>query len=142
MAAVLDACTLIQFIEETHARHEDTVELLASLNDDFLTTAVTLAEVLVGAVRVGRASDAIDRICTGLGVQVVDGPNTTDQSTDGRVEWALIAATSRAQATPRIGIADAIVLATAAAGGHSVITFDAGLRAACVAHQVPILPRQ
>ena len=132
MPAVLDANTLIQYLEATHARNAETAALLASIDDDFVVCGVTLAEVLVGAHRTDTAEVVLAAVLDTLQATVLDGTGA---------QWAGAVATIRARAGNRLALADAYCLATAIAHHGYVVTFDAALRAACQGEGVEILPR-
>ncbi len=56
---VLDASVLIGYFDSRDAHHGAAVELLErEVDDDFSASVLTLAEVLVGPARAGRAGDA------------------------------------------------------------------------------------
>ena len=128
---VLDANVLIQFTESQHKRHDETVKLIAAVAAPLLVNNVTLAEVLVGAVKVGAEERVLQRIVSGLRVQLFDGIGA---------EWSLLVAELRANAKPKISIPDAIVLATAIEVNGQVLTFDGGLAKAAREHRRLYVP--
>ncbi|MDR1998498.1 MAG: PIN domain-containing protein, partial [Frankiaceae bacterium] len=131
MVAVLDANTLIQYVEKDHPRHAETVDLLASIEDDFVVAGVNLAEVLVGAVRADRGHAVLASIIDSLGAEIHDGRGA---------EWAMRVATLRAAVSPAISLPDAYCLATALVTQGSVVTFDASLRASSISRGVQVHP--
>ena len=57
---VLDASVLIAYLDDSDAHHQPAVTLLErEIDDDFSANTLTLAEVLVGPTRSGRADDAL-----------------------------------------------------------------------------------
>ena len=56
---ILDASVLIAHLENRDSHHDRATDvLLANSDDEFGSSTVTLAEVLVGAIRVGRGDQA------------------------------------------------------------------------------------
>lgn len=112
---VLDASTLIAWMESTDAFHPDAVRLLADATgagEGLAVHSVTLAELLVGNVRAGDEEQAYQDM-TSAGIAVVDAPGDL---------WPVHLA--RVRQHSGLKTPDAIVLATATALGATVATFD------------------
>ena len=116
-ATVMDASVLIAVVEPTDVHHARAVALMTALGPKAMTVhPLTLAEVLVGAVRKGN------------GPQVAAAVGAAGVSTQpGDVVTPLAVATTRVESGLRLP--DAIVLATAQALGADLATFDATLAA-------------
>ncbi|MGH9055319.1 MAG: type II toxin-antitoxin system VapC family toxin [Acidimicrobiales bacterium] len=57
---VLDADVLIGYLDNDDAHHDSAISLLErEIDDDFVASSLTLAEVLVGPTRAGRVLDAV-----------------------------------------------------------------------------------
>lgn len=71
---VLDASVLIGHFEPADSHHDDAAALLkAHLTDSFASSVVTLAEVYVGASRVGQA-DRLDQLLAQLAIRSLELP--------------------------------------------------------------------
>ena len=71
---VLDASVLIAHLESSDTHHARATALLLDYSDDeFGCSAITLAEVMVGAVRVGRG-DHVRNALDDMGVQPIGLP--------------------------------------------------------------------
>jgi len=116
---VLDASVLIGYLEEGDPHHQEAVELLVELSDQYLfVPAFTWAEVLVGAVKLGKVETAVDWINRKLGVAIAN-PEGAD--------WPLQLAEMRARTN--LKMPDASLLATAEVLNAEVATFDSKLTA-------------
>lgn len=113
---VLDASVLIGYLETEDAHHGRAEELLASrIDDDFVASVVTLAEVLVAPARTGRTA-VVEAALSDLEV----------------TELALPADAARELAELRAGtgltMPDCCVLLAAESHGAALATFDTRLR--------------
>ena len=60
---ILDASVLIAHLESSDSHHDRATDiLLENCDDEFASSTVTLAEVLVGAIRAGRGEPARDAL--------------------------------------------------------------------------------
>jgi predicted nucleic acid-binding protein len=85
---VLDASVLIAYFGAADAHTEDAVGLLEQADDLALST-ITLAEVLVGATRSGRARDLLEALAE-MGVEEVPlGPSAAEALARLRIETGL-----------------------------------------------------
>lgn len=113
---VLDAGVLIGLLDSGDAHHSAAVALLEGQSPPYLVHALTLAEVLVGPARRGRAEE-VARDLTGIGVQVAElGPDEPLDLARLRAEWGM-------------KMPDTCVLATAARYDTFLATFDRQLAA-------------
>jgi predicted nucleic acid-binding protein len=73
---VLDADVLIGYLDSDVAHHDAAMALLArEIDDDFVASSLTLAEVLVGPTRAGRVVDALSAL---RGLEVSEQPLPAD----------------------------------------------------------------
>lgn len=113
---VLDASLLIAHLERADVHHTRATELLlAHADDEFASSAVTLAEVLVGAVRAGRGESARDALAD-LGVRAI--------GLEADAAWEL----ARLRVLTGLKLPDCCVLYAAQVQAPArVATFDAAL---------------
>ena len=122
---VLDASVIIPFLRPSHSHHDRAVALFSTMYGNYLfVPALNWAEVLVGAINIGKVGEVEDRIQRKLGVAVAN-PDGAD--------WPMQLAQMRART--KLKMPDAFVLATAEAlseevGRVKVATFDKKLAAA------------
>lgn len=126
---ILDASVLIAHLETGDSHHARATDILRdNCDDQFASSAVTLAEVLVGAVRAGRGDHARDAL-TELQIQSL--------GLDPDAAWEL------AQLRVRTGLKlpDCCVLyAARIQPPAAVATFDARLAAGAAALGIGIVP--
>ncbi|MBI4897407.1 MAG: PIN domain-containing protein [Actinobacteria bacterium] len=120
-STVLDAGVLIGFVKSDDSHHRDAVEALAKIaaaGEEMVLCAVTFAELMAGAYR--RGPKSVRHV-----LQVVDTlPRLRIVPADRRV--STYAARIRARSR-RLGLADAFVVATAAAEkADRILTTDHG----------------
>ena len=111
---VVDASVLIAFLDPSDVHHVAAVEMLADAAPPLVVHPVTAAEVLVAPVRNGVA-DAVWADLVAIGVEIDDIPMDPLQLARLRVETGC-------------KLPDCCVLASAAAHGVPVATFDERLR--------------
>ncbi|MCP3801748.1 PIN domain-containing protein [Allokutzneria sp. A3M-2-11 16] len=70
---VLDACALIAYLDRDDAHHQRTLDLLLDVQHELTTSALTLAEALVGPIRFGKETEA-RKALDSLGVRGLDIP--------------------------------------------------------------------
>lgn len=125
---VLDASVLIAHLDPADAHHQAaTGILLGAESGQMLVHTLTLAEVLVGAVRVGRGAAMHDDLLA-AGIEIAEHD-------DGE---ALRLAELRAGS--RLKMPDCCVLDVAVRYDAAVATFDAALAAAAARYGVPVQP--
>ncbi|MCJ1715392.1 PIN domain-containing protein [Curtobacterium sp. VKM Ac-2922] len=125
----LDANVLIARWDQFDSTHERAVEVLDHHEwDEFITPAVTLAEVLVRPVRRAWADQYLRRI-DALGVLVV--PVEDDDA----------AGIASLCAHHRLAIPDAVALHTAMMTSDALVTFDAKLARVARAIGFPVIDR-
>lgn len=114
----LDASVLIAHLTSTDAHHSAATGLLVEAEPgSLLVHPITMAEVLVGAVRVGRANLLREDLRrAGMTVVVLDA--------DAPLRWAEL------RATTRLKLPDCCVLDLALHHRASLATFDSTLAAA------------
>lgn len=114
---VLDASVLIGHFESTDVHHRRASRLLtANAAEEFASSAVTLAELYVGAARAGR-SDRLTELIRRLGVRALELPAEAAQRLG-----AIRAATG-------LKLPDCCVLYAAETSRAAVATFDRPLAA-------------
>jgi predicted nucleic acid-binding protein len=116
---VLDASVVIAHLASHDAHHPAARTFFEHhLDDDFVVHTMTLTEILIGPIRVGRASFAEQQLAD-LGV----------------VEWAPTdgaARLARLRVETKLRLPDCCVLDTALSNGASLATFDSELARAAV----------
>ncbi|HEX3932539.1 MAG TPA: type II toxin-antitoxin system VapC family toxin [Nocardioides sp.] len=122
---VLDASAIVAALKGTDAHHQRASRILQG-DRQFLAHAVTLAEVLAGGARVGRA-DAIRETLVGLGVA------EADRVCDEAISLA------RLRAESRLRLPDCCALLVAQAHGAPLATFDERLAQVARARGVTVL---
>jgi predicted nucleic acid-binding protein len=114
---VLDASVLIALFHPGDAHHERIVGALRALREEFAASSITLAEVLVDAVRVGDVAEMRGNLRR-LGVrEVLLGPDAPLRLAELRVQTGL-------------KLPDCCVLLAAQERGDALLTLDARLDAA------------
>ena len=112
---VVDASVLIALLDAGDAHHANARSIAAAhASEGFLIHPVTLAEVLVGAVRNGRGTQRVSEL-TAMGVLAAE-PDPTEP---------LFLAELRVNTG--LPLPDCCVLSTALSVGASIATFDARL---------------
>lgn len=125
---VLDASVLIAHLDPADAHHEAATEILLRGEPGLmLVHTLTLAEVLVGGVRVGRGAAMHDDLLA-AGIEIAEHD-------DGE---ALRLAELRAWS--RLKMPDCCVLDVAMRYDAAVATFDAALAATATRYGVPVQP--
>jgi predicted nucleic acid-binding protein len=123
---ILDASTLIGYLDEQDALHERAERaLLAHAADAFCASVVTLAEVLVGPARRGRVS-LVQQALSDLMVVPVE-PRTGDEATLAEL---------RARTT--LKLPDCCVLSSARLMHADILSFDERLLSAAKTEGIPI----
>ncbi|MGU3409325.1 type II toxin-antitoxin system VapC family toxin [Microbacterium sp. M1A1_1b] len=126
---LLDANVLIARCNPTDSSHHRAVEVLDHHDwDEFLTTAVTLAEVLVRPVRDSWLDECLIQV-ESLGLLVVP---VEDDDVVGIAELT---------AVHRLSAPDAVVLHTAIMTSDALVTFDAKLARVAQAIGFPVIDR-
>jgi predicted nucleic acid-binding protein len=106
---VVDASALIAWLDDTDSHHQAAIDLLTEL-DGFVVHPITLAEVLVHPVRVGRAGQVLARL-EAIGMIVSALPIEPVALAELRVSTGL-------------KMPDVLVLACARAHDATIATFD------------------
>ncbi|MCD2441453.1 type II toxin-antitoxin system VapC family toxin [Agromyces sp. SYSU K20354] len=124
---VLDASVVIAHLAAGDAHHARATEFFREhAGDEFVVHTLTLTEILVGPMRVGRGADAT-RALASLGIG----------------EWAPPAGSAARLAQLRVDsglkLPDCCVLDVAVESRHPLATFDARLAEAAVALGVPVV---
>ena len=125
---VLDAATLVAFLDRDDQHHAEAVQLLVDhAGEPLLTSALNRAEVLVAPTRTGRLGEALAALET-LQVEEVPFPEN--------------AATALAELRVRAGstMPDSCVLLVALRRSAAVATFDERLRRSAEACELRVLP--
>lgn len=124
---VLDASVVIAFLESTDAHHDTATQVIADTAPGALFVhPVTLAEILVGPARFGRAAEVqADLLAAGIAVAPYH---------DGE---PLLLASLRA--TTARTMPDCCVLATALQLGAALATFDKALAATAEQRRVTVV---
>jgi predicted nucleic acid-binding protein len=123
---VLDASVLIGYLDGNDAHHSPAAALLvAAVDDDLAANPLTLAEVLVGPIRMGRL-DAVSEVLQDLGVAEVAFPSDT------AVRLA------RLRAETGLKLPDCCVLLSAEVAGAGIASFNDRLQAAAEQHGLPV----
>lgn len=125
---VVDASVLIAHLNPRDVHHEAATQLLlTAASEALLAHTITLAEVLVGGVRVGREA----QLCTDLesiGIRAADHDD---------LEPLRLA---RLRASSGLKLPDCCVLDAALENSASLATFDVALAAAARERGVPVHP--
>ena len=123
---VLDASTLIGFLDEQDALHERAERaFLAHAADAFCASVVTLADVLVGPARQGRVS-LVQQALADLMIVPIE-LRTGDEATLAEL---------RARTT--LKLPDCCVLASARTMHADILSFDERLLSAAKSERIPI----
>lgn len=121
---VIDADIVIRYLDVSHENHEAGLQAVERLLDRFVVIhPLTLAEVLVGAIRANDETGALADIRESIGASVY-------QEEAAPEVWARRLAQTRFSAKPQLRTPDAVVLDTAIQIGGLVATFDQRLSAA------------
>ncbi|MDR1851522.1 MAG: PIN domain-containing protein [Propionibacteriaceae bacterium] len=113
MSIVLDANILIALQKEQDAHHQKAQALLLEPGD-FLVHPLTMAEVLVGGVRIGQGAAMLEAILqAGIALSPADTPKPLDLA--------------EVQHSSGLKMPDAVVLACAKALGAKLATVDENL---------------
>ncbi|WP_166791825.1 type II toxin-antitoxin system VapC family toxin [Cryobacterium frigoriphilum] len=125
---VLDASVIIAFLNTSDVSHGASAVLLSqNLDRGFAVHPLTLAEVLVGGVRLGRASQLLADL-TEMGIGAL---------TPARDEPMLLA---ELRVTTGLTMPDCCVLVAALQESAPLATFDAALARAAVALGLRVVP--
>lgn len=109
---VLDASALIAYLNRSDAHHQRATALLQEHAEDvFVTSPITMAEVLVGPVRADTAESIMNRLA-----QIPIG--TVDLGTDAPLRLATL------QAHSALRMPDCCVLLAAEQVAAKILTFD------------------
>lgn len=115
---VVDANIIIRYLDASHENHKSGVKAIEALVDrKIVIHPLTLAEVLVGAIRAGDEAGALADIREVIGASVY-------QEQSPPVVWARRLANTRLNAKPQLRTPDAVVLDTAIQIDGLVATFD------------------
>ena len=125
---VLDASVLIAHLNPLDAHHDAaTGILLAAAPESLLVHTITLAEVLVGGMKIGRGAQMhADLYAAGI--------RLADHDEEESLRLAALRATSG------LKLPDCCVLDTAISNAASLATFDHALAAAAKLRNVAVLP--
>lgn len=116
----VDASVIIALLDDGDVHHARAVSVMnENAGGGFLVHAITLAEVLVGAARNGRASQRLAEL-RAIGIQVAE------------TEPAEPLFLAELRATSGLALPDCCVLSVALRAGVSVATFDSRLARAAV----------
>jgi predicted nucleic acid-binding protein len=126
---VLDASVLIAHLDARDAHHADATELLLDVARERLgASVITIAEVLVGPARAGKAEDA-ESALQELGVEQV------------ALDAGAAAELAGLRASTGLKLPDCCVLMAArAVEAAAVATFDDALRATASRERVRVIP--
>lgn len=125
---VLDASILIAHFNPNDTHHDAATQVLLDSSPGTLVAhTVTMAEVLVGGVRVGRGAQMRADL-ESIGIQLADH----DEQEPLRL--------AELRATSRLKLPDCCVLDTAIINGASLATFDGDLSAAARQRAIRVLP--
>lgn len=108
---VLDASFVIAVLNPGDPHHHQAVSLMSSTREELVIHTLTLAEILVGAARVGREGE-LRRDLSGLGIRTAQlGPDEPELLARVRVQHGL-------------KMPDSCVLATSIHLSAPLVTFD------------------
>lgn len=125
---VLDATVLIAHLNPVDAHHDAATRiLLATSPESMLVHTITLAEVLVGGVKIGRGAQ-MQADLSAAGIR----PAIHDEKEPLRL--------AELRATSGLKLPDCCVLDTAISNGASLATFDRALATAAGQRGVAVLP--
>lgn len=126
---ILDASVLIAHLWPSDAHHGPaTALLLDGAGEDLLVHALTLAEVLVGGVRIGRGAEMRADL---LAISI----RLPERDEGEPLRFAEL------RVTTGLKLPDCCVLDAAVTSGARLATFDAALAASAAQLGVPVLPR-
>lgn len=127
-AVVLDACVLIAHFDADNVHHERATKLLEGIADRHLEiSTLTLAEVLVGAVRNGTERQV---------EQFLQDLNVTTRGFGGAMDAQVLASL---RAYSGLKMPDCMVLHLASSPWADVATFDDRLARAARAHNLLVI---
>lgn len=127
---VLDASVLVAWLNPADAHHEPATQiLLAGTPGEMLVHPITLAEILVGGVRIGRGASMRDDL-SAAGIAVV----TYDDGEPLRL--------AELRATSGLKLPDCCVLDVALRHRIGLATFDEALDHAARRHGVRVIDRR
>lgn len=125
---VLDASVLIAHLDPAHIHHDEATQLLlAAVDDVLLVHPLTMAEVLVGGARIGRAGEMRTDL-EAIGIRVAD--SDADQS----LRLGILRATSG------LTLPDCCVLDSAIQYRAAMATFDRALARVGATRGITVLP--
>jgi predicted nucleic acid-binding protein len=131
---VLDASCLIAYFNSDDAHHDEAVAVLAEhADDEFLANTITLAEFLVGPVRVELHDRAVSNLAS-LGVAEAHLPD------DAATRLARLRAEAGAPKLRDCCVMLAAQVAAESGAAASIATFDETLRSAALRHGIAVLP--
>lgn len=111
----VDASVLIAFLDDSDTHHRAAVDALIAI-ERFVVDPITLAEVLVHPVRLGREHDVLHRL-TAIGMEVSQTPHDAVALAQLRVKAGL-------------KMPDCIVVALGQRHGGEVLSFHRGVQRA------------
>ncbi|MFD4421406.1 type II toxin-antitoxin system VapC family toxin [Agromyces sp. NPDC058484] len=124
---VLDASVVIAHLAGADAHHERATAFFREHSDvEFIVHALTLTEILVGPMRMGRGDDAM-RALASLGI----GESAPPSGSAPRLAQLRVAS--------GLKLPDCCVLDAARESGHPLATFDTRLADAAAALGVPVV---
>ena len=124
----LDASVLVAHLSPLDAHHDAATRLLLDAGDEsLLVHALTLAEVLVGGVKIGKGAQMMADL-RAAGILLAKGDD------DEPLRLAQL------RATTGLKLPDCVVLDTAKTNGAKLATFDRPLATAARRLGVPVMP--
>ena len=124
----LDASVLVAHLSPLDAHHDAATRLLLDAADEsLLVHALTLAEVLVGGVKIGKGAQMLADL-RAAGILLAKGDD------DEPLRLAQL------RATTGLKLPDCVVLDTAKTNGAKLATFDRALATAARRLGVPVMP--
>jgi predicted nucleic acid-binding protein len=126
----LDASVIIAHLDPRNVHHQTATDiLLDAAPNTLIVHAITLAEVLVGGVKIGQGESMRDDLrAAGISVAPLDE--------DESLRLANL------RATTNLKMPDCCVLDVATRNDASLATFDKSLASAARHHRVPVLPAE